>query len=235
MKLLKFCTLITLALLCLPGLAFAQRYNSIGIGGSRPYGLYGPYITRPYSASATLRGIYAPRITRPYPYSSSLYYQYAFPSYKYGGGYRAGYSQYSPYRNYYWNNPTYGYRRQVRSKITNFKNDPSQTNIRSSFYPNTGKTEELLPAPAKTEARIEIRVPVSDARIWFGNKKTSQQGLVRDFISPPLEPGKKYRYQLRAVWREQGVEVERNRAIEVQAGDFIQITLGNSTGVTTPK
>jgi uncharacterized protein (TIGR03000 family) len=66
-------------------------------------------------------------------------------------------------------------------------------------------------------AHIEVRVP-ADAEVWFGTGKTSQTGTRREFVSPPLEPGKGFTYEIRARWVENGKEVTQTRRLDVSAG-----------------
>jgi uncharacterized protein (TIGR03000 family) len=66
---------------------------------------------------------------------------------------------------------------------------------------------------------IDVRVP-ANAEIWFEGQKTSQMGSFRRFISPPLEPGKEYTYEIRASWTEEkGPPQEQKRQINVRAGE----------------
>jgi uncharacterized protein (TIGR03000 family) len=64
---------------------------------------------------------------------------------------------------------------------------------------------------------------VAEADVWFGGVKTKQTGKEREFVTPPLEPGQKYKYQVRAVWSEKGVEGEYNRTVEFQAGQSVVV------------
>jgi uncharacterized protein (TIGR03000 family) len=79
-----------------------------------------------------------------------------------------------------------------------------------------------LPAQPSTTVHVDVRVP-GNAEIWFNGAKTSQQGLVRQFESPGLEPGYDYTYEVRARWMENGREVERTRQFVVRAGDRLGV------------
>jgi uncharacterized protein (TIGR03000 family) len=88
-----------------------------------------------------------------------------------------------------------------------------------------------VPTSARTQAEsaatalpvhIEVRVP-ADADIWFDDATTSQTGTVRQFVSPPLTPGRDYSYEVRAKWREDGREVTQSRRITFQAGEQVSI------------
>lgn len=78
-------------------------------------------------------------------------------------------------------------------------------------------------APAPEAAVIEVHVP-DGAEIWFSGEKTRLTGTVRRFRSPPLEPGTRYAYDVKARWIEDGKEVERTLHVPVTAGARQQIT-----------
>lgn len=71
-------------------------------------------------------------------------------------------------------------------------------------------------------AYLELRVP-EDAEVWFQGVKMSQTGPLRKFVSPALQPGGKYSYEVRVVWTQDGRPVSQTRTVAVRAGD--QLTL----------
>jgi uncharacterized protein (TIGR03000 family) len=73
-------------------------------------------------------------------------------------------------------------------------------------------------------ARIEVTVPL-EAELFFGEARTRQAGSVRRFESPPLEPGRKYAYDVTARWTEGGREVVRKRTVNVTAGARVKVDL----------
>jgi uncharacterized protein (TIGR03000 family) len=76
------------------------------------------------------------------------------------------------------------------------------------------------PSPVTTEASIQVQVP-ANAEIWFDNRKTSQTGELRTFVSPSLENGKTFTYAVRARWTDaSGKVVEQTKQVEVQAGQL---------------
>jgi uncharacterized protein (TIGR03000 family) len=77
------------------------------------------------------------------------------------------------------------------------------------------------PAPGRT-ARVRLIVP-SDARVWFGDAATRQTGLVRDFESPELAPGRDYSYDVEARWVEDGRVVTRTRRVDVRANSSVTV------------
>jgi len=74
------------------------------------------------------------------------------------------------------------------------------------------------PAIAEDRAYITIQLPVSRAEIWIEGEKSVQDRASQEYISPPLTPGKKYYYQVRARWTENGKAVEQKRTFEIYPG-----------------
>jgi len=75
---------------------------------------------------------------------------------------------------------------------------------------------------------LNVSVPAA-AEIWFEGKKTAQSGRLRQFISPPLIPGREYSYDVKARWTENGKELTRTRHLAVQAGDVISLSFNSAT------
>jgi uncharacterized protein (TIGR03000 family) len=69
------------------------------------------------------------------------------------------------------------------------------------------------------------------AKLWFDGKPTKQQGKVREFESPPLRPGKKYTYNVRMVWFEDGRWVHDTKEVPVSAGDVSCVFLSKPSAV----
>ena len=85
---------------------------------------------------------------------------------------------------------------------------------------------------------IGVRVPAG-AEVWFEDQKTSQTGMIRHFVSPPLESDRKLTYHIRARWTEDGRQVDKDRKLEVHPGDQLFVNFmkppsesmrGTSTG-----
>jgi uncharacterized protein (TIGR03000 family) len=80
------------------------------------------------------------------------------------------------------------------------------------------------PAPAAQLARAEITILVPpDAEIFFDGDATTQKGGERLFVTPPLEVGKKYHYDVLARWKQDGKPVERTRQVEVSGGARVRV------------
>jgi uncharacterized protein (TIGR03000 family) len=93
---------------------------------------------------------------------------------------------------------------------------------RSSSAPEV--TSRYAPTAA-TSAHIKVAVP-ADAAIWIDGAPTTQTGTLRQFVSPPLSPGRRYSYEVKARWQEGGQTVTRSRRATFGAGDEITLTFG---------
>jgi len=66
---------------------------------------------------------------------------------------------------------------------------------------------------------IVVWVP-PDAEVWVSGWKTTSTGAGREFWSPPLEPGVRHRYEIRARWAgADGKPVEQTQEVGIFAGD----------------
>jgi uncharacterized protein (TIGR03000 family) len=72
------------------------------------------------------------------------------------------------------------------------------------------------PAPAD-KALLVVRLPAG-ASLTIGDAVTKQTGPERTFVSPPLEPGKTYVYDLKATWDDNGKSKTVTRQAKVAAG-----------------
>jgi uncharacterized protein (TIGR03000 family) len=109
------------------------------------------------------------------------------------------------------------------------------------MYPGIWTEENPLPIPparylppvalgpgdivyTATPVVVEVHVPDPAAVVTFDGQATKQAGPVRRFSSPPLPPGQGFAYEIRATWKQDGVEVTRSRRIDVRAGDRVKVT-----------
>ena len=140
----------------------------------------------------------------------------------YYGGYYPWYYGYGAYPYYdYSTYPNYGYGSGYY--------DPSYV------APSTDDLSPALPygsnatAPISDgKAHLTVRVP-ADAKVWFEDQATKQQGAVRSFVSPELTSGQNYTYDVRASWQENGRSVEQKRQVAVHAGSRITIDFTKPT------
>ena len=140
---------------------------------------------------------------------------YGYRGYGWGGGYYPYYyglgygypyygNSYSSYPYYpYYNYPAAGY-----------------TGGYQSYYPVT-----TTPAQAPNSVRLNIWVPVANAKVWIDNTLTQQAGTYRQFESPALTPGSNYSYTVRAQWTQDGKPVERSQTVSFHAGEQVNVNL----------
>jgi len=88
------------------------------------------------------------------------------------------------------------------------------------------------PAPAQQVATMVVLLPRADAKVWFDNSPTTQQGMERTFNSPPLDPGGPYSYTIRARWTENGQSIERERRVSVRSGQLVNVNFRTDSGET---
>src|SRR5262249_27362614 len=72
------------------------------------------------------------------------------------------------------------------------------------------------------QARIGARVP-TNAKVFVNGEQTTQSGQFRRFVSPPLDPGQDYTYEIRATWDDNGHQVDRTSTVSVRAGQLTQL------------
>ncbi len=83
-----------------------------------------------------------------------------------------------------------------------------------------------LPAGVRasaTSAVINIRVP-DDAEVRIQGRKMNENGAERQFVSPALNPGQTYSYDISARWNENGKPITQNQRVIVRAGERTGVT-----------
>ncbi len=65
---------------------------------------------------------------------------------------------------------------------------------------------------------VNLRLPDPNAKVWINGQATQQEGTWREYVSPPLDPSRNYRYDIRARWVENGRDMDETRTTPVQAG-----------------
>jgi uncharacterized protein (TIGR03000 family) len=73
---------------------------------------------------------------------------------------------------------------------------------------------------------VKMHVP-DNARVWIEGDAVSQSGQYREFVSPPITPGRDYVYRVRVQWDENNKTIESTREVPVHAGDHINLTFGS--------
>jgi uncharacterized protein (TIGR03000 family) len=88
---------------------------------------------------------------------------------------------------------------------------------RPAYYGYTRPELQAVPVN-DPRAFIQVRVPAA-AEIWFDGDKTSQSGAVRDFVSPALQTGRSFTYEIRARWTDDsGKVIDKTKQVKVEAG-----------------
>jgi uncharacterized protein (TIGR03000 family) len=105
------------------------------------------------------------------------------------------------------------------------------------YYPTpdaSGKYYYLTPKAGvpvqETTVLIEVKLPASDADVWFDGNRTSRTGVVRQFQTPPLVIGRAYKYEVRALWNVGGKEIKETRKVTVKAGDRVSVDFTTPEG-----
>jgi uncharacterized protein (TIGR03000 family) len=92
--------------------------------------------------------------------------------------------------------------------------------------PRTTTITTELPAGVRasgTSAVININVPQS-AELRIQGRKMTMTGGERQFVSPPLDPGQRYSYNVTATWNENGKPITQTQRVIVRAGDRTGVT-----------
>jgi uncharacterized protein (TIGR03000 family) len=133
------------------------------------------------------------------------------PSY----GYRRYYRGYYPYYSYY---PYYG-TYPSEDDYLNYDSDGYSTDASASDAPASGSDVRTQP---DQRVAITVKLP-AHAKLWFDKRKTKETGPVRKFHSPPLKPGQKYTYTIRARWKKKGHTVTQMQKVVVSAGAHLRV------------
>ena len=108
---------------------------------------------------------------------------------------------------------------------------PSPRGFPSTVNVNAGAV--LVPAPmALTSSgepciNLTVSVPDANAQVWIQHTPMTATGTERAFVSPPLEPGKSYDYELIARWYDTtGKEHADTRQVRLEAGQTARVSFG---------
>jgi uncharacterized protein (TIGR03000 family) len=105
------------------------------------------------------------------------------------------------------------------------------------FYPHgLPRAAPGPPAPPRLDpaaAQLTVHVP-ADADLWVAGVKTTKQGELRTFISPALEAGAIFTYEIHARWKDGGRDVDRTREVNVRCGDRLTVDFVGDGGAPLP-
>jgi len=134
---------------------------------------------------------------------------YGTPSYTWGNSPSSAWSNY----NGAWGNyPATG--------STGYYSGSGAPSYYGGSYPMAGGSGYAYGNRPRTEqnaALVNVRLPDPNAEVWIDGKKTQSKGTVREFESPPLDPGKNYTYEVKARWTENGKDREVTKTVPVRA------------------
>jgi len=78
------------------------------------------------------------------------------------------------------------------------------------------------PSTSDNRARLRVRLPEANATLTIDGDPTQQTGSEREFVTPPLEPGKTFTYTIKARWMQGNEPVEKTQKVEVRANQVSQ-------------
>jgi len=87
-------------------------------------------------------------------------------------------------------------------------------------------------------AWLTIELPDEKAEVWLNDLKMPHKGLVRKYVSPPLDPKLIYNYDIKVQWNEGGAKQNYTAKVSFKAGDEINHVvprLGAKAAVPMPK
>lgn len=164
----------------------------------------------------------------------------------YPGHYQYGNVQPSTYNNY--RTPAFSSYGASGNVPLFYSSQPytSPSSTTSSWYgsPESGSAYRLAEsspsAPGagdagRAAASIQVHVPAPNADLWVEGWKTASKGDWRRFLSPPLVPGNRYEYEMRARWSENGREMSRSREVPLRAGEHVVVDFSTTLPSTSSR
>jgi uncharacterized protein (TIGR03000 family) len=118
-----------------------------------------------------------------------------------GGYYGSGY-----YGSGYYGSPYYS---SSYYRTSNYSYPSQDTSAYFSGDMNTARGENRV--------MLNIQAPAG-ANLWISDVFVGQGGSSRQFVSPPLENGRTYTYDIKARWMQDGREMTSARTLEFQGG-----------------
>jgi uncharacterized protein (TIGR03000 family) len=146
---------------------------------------------------------------------------WSYPGYGWGWGYPRYYGSYS-YPTYYGNyySPNYSFGTEYSYPSTTYY---------GSEYSGPRYSDEGSATTRDMKARVDVRVPRSDAVVTINGNDTRQTGTLRLFETPDLPSGKSYKTEFRARWKENGRDREASKTVNLRPGDRITVDLTRPT------
>jgi uncharacterized protein (TIGR03000 family) len=120
----------------------------------------------------------------------------------------------------------------VYTPYPSYYGDASSLNGQMGTSTTVGPPSLLLPQPTAPiytppsgQGEIQLTVPDTFAEVYFDGYKTSSIGSTRYYVTPQLEPGREYDYDMTVRWNQNGQPVSRDRKVAVRAGQKTVIDL----------
>lgn len=96
----------------------------------------------------------------------------------------------------------------------------NQNTIQQPVAPAAPAENEAFYSGATANRSVLLRLQVpADAKVWIDGTPTTSRGESRSYLSPPLNAGQNYTYQIRV----QTSAGEQNRTVPVRSGDRINL------------
>lgn len=100
---------------------------------------------------------------------------------------------------------------------------------------NDGKTSASA-TPSPDRGALHIKLPNADATVLFDGQKMLGMGAERWVLTPVIAKGETAKYQVQAMWNEDGKEVHQVREGTITAGEkaTVDFTATDTRDVTSP-
>jgi uncharacterized protein (TIGR03000 family) len=86
------------------------------------------------------------------------------------------------------------------------------------------RAQEQAPPAGQKPVYLRVLLPQDDAKLTIEDRPTAQTGETRLFVSPPLQPGRKFYYRLVAVWQPNNyTTITRTRDVTVLGGQDVEV------------
>jgi uncharacterized protein (TIGR03000 family) len=156
------------------------------------------------------------------------YYGHSY--YPWGLGFGLGYYPSYLYGGY---SPSFSYGVVTTPYVPGYVAPGPGVTAEADYPPSSGGASGGIPAdaetaPAAATARVTVVVPDANAQVWFNGVLTRPTGTRREFVSPPLAPGRDYTYEVRARWSEGGRRFDQTKTVLVRAGEHVLVNFTNT-------
>jgi uncharacterized protein (TIGR03000 family) len=157
-----------------------------------------------------------------------------------GRSWYPGRVNYYPYGAFYY--PNYGayYPPYAYYPPADYSAGSSFHSVPDSGLSGVGSAQAELPHPTGGAAvpppdagLIRLQVPDEFAKVSFNGETTSSVGTTREYVTPPLQAGKTYRYEITVSWGQGDQQATKQRTVEIARGqtravDFSPVPNGSA-------